>query len=73
MPAAKKHKTRPSTTRQYRKAGWIPKVTLTMSAETQGQLDAIGAAKGLQGRSAVVRFLAAQELTRIEVAANPKK
>lgn len=67
MPTPKKHKTRPATARQYRKAGWTPKVTMTLSTETQEQLDAIGAARGLQGRSAVVRFLAAQELTRIEV------
>lgn len=66
MAPPKKHKKAPYTAKERAKAKWTPRVTLTLPAETQEQLEAVGAAKGLIGLSAVVRYLAAEAARKLK-------
>lgn len=72
MPAPKKHKKRPSTSRQYARAGWTPKVTLTMSDATRARLEALGTHYGVDGLSATIGFLAKQAADAIGLTEIPK-
>lgn len=66
MAPPKKHKKAPYTAKERSKAKWTPRVTLTLPQETQDQLEAVGATKGLVGLSAVVRYLAAEAHRKIK-------
>lgn len=65
MAPPKKHKKRPATAKDQKKAGWTPKFTMTLDAQTIIRLEEIREFHELANRSDTMRFLAKEEAARI--------